>query len=434
MNPPLPEFPAKIHAQYLQQLLLRETFVDYDTEKSIPIQSFFEEGGGSMFGVLVAVDQAGNEVLLKAFSGSCQGRRNLKGWVDHLIDDKDYEHYFNQYDPKIKQLTSEIEHTTDEDVLEKLHKQRALCSAQALDHYTSLYHIATIDGETIPLDSLFKPQKAPTGSGDCCAIKLLHFACTHSLRPLSMAEFFFGASTKTTNRHHLQFYGPCDEKCKPILSAMLKLEIVYQDRDLVIVNKPHSVLSVPGKGPENLDSVETRVRRLFPEAPLQCAVHRLDMDTSGLLILALTKRAQRTMHRLFRQQQVHKTYIALLEGVVQSEEGEIELPFRLDLENRPRQIYDQVHGKWGRTSYKRLRVERLADGTLVSRMLFIPHTGRTHQLRLHSAHPKGLGKPIAGDRLYGNGMPKRLYLHANTLRFIHPITHTILSVSSEVPF
>jgi tRNA pseudouridine32 synthase/23S rRNA pseudouridine746 synthase len=434
MQPPLYEYPARTYALHLQQLLLKEGCIDYDSNREIQIESFFTEGGGSMFGVLVAHDQNGNEILLKAFSGSCQGRRNLYGWVPHLIANDDYAGYLDKHNLKIHELDKKVESASNLSQKREYETIRANHSAQALGHYTNLYQIHPIEGEPLSLAPLFAPKRAPTGSGDCCAIKLLSYAFKHKLRPLSMAEFFFGASTKTTGRHHLQFYGPCDEKCKPILAAMLDLEIIYQDRDLVVVNKPHSVLSVPGRGPENQDCMEKRLRRLFPDAPVQCAVHRLDMDTSGLLILALTKKAQSSMHHLFRQQQVQKTYIALLEGVVKEEEGVIQLPFRLDLEHRPKQIYDSEHGKWGITKFKRIRVERRDDGTLATRMLFVPCTGRTHQLRVHSAHPLGLGKPILGDRLYGNGSKDRLYLHANTLRFNHPITNIDLSFSSEVPF
>ena len=434
MYPPLPEYPARFHALYLQQLMLEEGFIDFDGERNISTKSFFEEGQGSMFAVLLAEDQQGNEVLLKAYSGSCQGRRNLSGWVPHIVEEQDYARYIATYDPPIKEIGAALE--AEEDLIKKkaLAQLRKELSLQALDHYTKLYHIATIDKETVNLAPLFPFNKVPTGSGDCCAIKLLHFAFTHDLRPVSMAEFYFGASTKTTARHHLQFYEPCDEKCKPILRAMLKLDIVYQDKDLIIIDKPHSLLSVPGRGIEHIDSIETRVRMLYPDAPLQCAVHRLDMDTSGLLILALTKRAHSRMHRLFREQQVKKTYIALLEGVVEEAEGEIVLPFIADLKNRPKQVYDPQKGKWGITKFKRLRVEKRDDGTLATRMLFIPCTGRTHQLRLHSFHPLGLGKPILGDRLYGSGMPDRLYLHANFLQFYHPITQEMIEVSSIVPF
>ncbi|NCC66003.1 MAG: hypothetical protein EOM15_15280, partial [Spirochaetia bacterium] len=314
MVPPLYEYPARTYALHLQQLLLKEGFVDYDGKREVSVDAFFTEGSGSMFGVLVAKDQKGNEILLKAYSGSCQGRRNLYGWVPHLIADEDYERYLSTHDLQIHGMDWAIESACNLSQKKELETIRAGYSTEALEQYTNLYQISTIQKETLALAPLFAPKNPPTGSGDCCAIKLLNYAFKHNLRPRSMAEFFFGASTKTTGRHHLEFYSPCDEKCKPILTAMLNLEIIYQDKDLVIVNKPHSLLSVPGKGPDNQDCIETRLRLLFPDAPLQCATHRLDMDTSGLLILALTKKALSTMHHLFRQQQVQKSYVALIEG------------------------------------------------------------------------------------------------------------------------
>lgn len=215
---------------------------------------------------------------------------------------------------------------------------------------------------------------------------------------------------------------------------MLALDIVYQDSHIIVVNKDAGLLSVPGKGPEKCDSVENRLRRLMPNLPLQCAVHRLDMDTSGLLILAKDKETHKRMNKQFSEKQVSKSYVALLEGVVRQEKGEISLPFRLDVDHRPLQIYDQQQGKWGTTRFQRVRVERSSDGSLATRILFFPLTGRTHQLRVHSAHEKGLGHPIKGDRLYGNGSQERLYLHAKTLSFHHPITGQWMVFSTEDPF
>lgn len=434
MNPPLSEHKALLHARVLQHLLLSSSVVDFDAEGSVSTDGFFAPKGGAMFGVLVAIDQEGTEVLLKAFSGSCLGRRNLMGWVDHLIDDETFLRYERTYDPQIKELGKAILQESDEHKKRALTHTRSMLSRKALLAYYSLYRIPTITGDTVSLFDCFPDGKIPTGSGDCCAIKLLAYAFSHHLRPVSMAEFFFGDATADHKRTHLDFYGPCDEKCKPILEQMLGLDIIYQDEELVVVNKPAHLLSVPGRGAENQDCVESRVRALFPQAPLQCAVHRLDMDTSGLLVLALTKQAHRCLSIQFQNQSVEKHYVALLEGVLPSEEGEITLPFRLDTENRPRQVYDDQQGKWGTTSYKRLAVERLDNGKLITRVLFTPHSGRTHQLRLHSSHPKGLGLPILGDRLYGTGMETRLHLHAQSLSFSHPYHKNRLHFMTKAPF
>ncbi len=414
MQPPFLEFPARQHALVLMHLLTTSKVIDFDGDASFPVSSLFADRGGLMFGVLVAEDADGNEVVLKAFSGSCKGQLNLVGWVPHLVDPQAYEAYLATYDRKIK-------------ALEKGAEQQAL-SRQARLAYTDLYRIRTIDQKDVSLFDIFGTTKIPTGSGDCCAIKLLHWAFVNHLKPLSMAEFFYGSDSQ--NRRHGSFYGPCDEKCKPILAVMLGLDIVYHDRYLVVVNKQAGLLSVPGIGEANQDSVESRLRKLFWDAPKQCAVHRLDMDTSGLLVLALTKEAHREMSRQFMQKQVQKTYIALLAGVLTREQGTITLPFRLDVENRPKQIYDEQQGKWGTTLFERLKVEQ---GTL-SRVRFTPLTGRTHQLRVHSAHPKGLCLPIVGDRLYGNAESTRLHLHAESIRFTHPITKEPLYFYTPAPF
>ncbi|MGE9270128.1 MAG: RluA family pseudouridine synthase [Verrucomicrobiales bacterium] len=208
------------------------------------------------------------------------------------------------------------------------------------------------------------------------------------------------------------------------------LAVLYEDPEFVVVNKLSGMLSVPGRGPEKLDSVATRVRALYPDCIPQPAVHRLDMDTSGLLVLALTVEAHRNLSCQFQDRQTRKAYIALLDGVLEEESGLLELPFRLDVDNRPIQIYDEVHGKVGITHWERLGVE----GEL-TRVRFRPITGRTHQLRVHSAHEKGLGIPIVGDTFYGRGTRNGdLKLHATELGFRHPRTQEWLEFSSEPHF
>lgn len=208
------------------------------------------------------------------------------------------------------------------------------------------------------------------------------------------------------------------------------LEIVHEDDAFVIVNKQGGMLSVPGRGQEKIDSVTHRVRQMFPGCIEQPAVHRLDMDTSGLMVVARAAEAMSELSRQFRERETDKRYIALLDGVVEEEQGVIELPFRLDVENRPFQIYDEVHGKLGTTHWKKLAIE---GGK--TRVEFIPITGRTHQLRLHSAHEKGLGIPIVGDPFYGAGTgPGQMKLHACELSFKHPITGERMSFSLAPDF
>ena len=208
------------------------------------------------------------------------------------------------------------------------------------------------------------------------------------------------------------------------------MKLIHTDSSFVVVEKPGGLLSVPGRGPDKQDCVANRLKKLFPGCIEQPAVHRLDMDTSGLMLLALTVDAHRNLSMQFENRSVKKRYVALLDGVVPEEAGEINLPFRLDPDNRPYQVYDPVHGKWGVTTWRRLKIE---GGK--TRVEFFPHTGRTHQLRLHSAHEMGLQFPIIGDRLYGIGKEgDQLMLHAAFLGFHHPENGKTLEYESAVPF
>lgn len=209
---------------------------------------------------------------------------------------------------------------------------------------------------------------------------------------------------------------------------MLSLTYIYEDTKLVVVNKPSGLLSVPGKGEENQDSVETRIRARYPECTKIPTVHRLDMDTSGLLVYGLTKRAKKELSEQFQNREVSKRYVALIEGQLSEEGGTILLPLRMDLENRPYSVVDHKHGRLAHTEWRNLGVEGE-----YTRVEFVLHTGRTHQLRLHALH--GLGFPIVGDRLYGNGTEAgQMKLHAAYLRFVHPKTKEIMEFHSEPEF
>lgn len=208
------------------------------------------------------------------------------------------------------------------------------------------------------------------------------------------------------------------------------LDIVHEDPEFVVVNKPSGLLSVPGRGPDKFDCVANRIRKLYPGCIEQPSVHRLDMDTSGLMVVALSTQSHRVLSMQFQARETGKGYVALLEGELERERGTIELPFRLDIDNRPVQIYDEIHGKVGVTHWEKLGSE---SGT--TRVAFTPITGRTHQLRVHSAHERGLGMPIVGDPLYGNGTgPGQLKLHACELRFQHPTTGDTLTFNSTPAF
>jgi len=208
------------------------------------------------------------------------------------------------------------------------------------------------------------------------------------------------------------------------------LTIIHQDEHIVVVEKESGMLSVPGRGPEKIDSVVHRIRQLIPECISHPAAHRLDMDTSGLMVLGITTEAHRHLSIQFQDRTVEKSYIALLEGILEEDSGIITLPFRLDIDNRPYQIYDEIHGKSGTTEWKKIGIE----GDL-TRVAFHPITGRTHQLRIHSAHPKGLGIPIVGDNLYGNGTGSgQLKLHAAELSFDHPASGGRLQFATDPLF
>ena len=324
-----------------------------------------------------------------------------------------------------------------EDEMARLKAERKQRSAALQLRLFAQFEMLNARGERKNLCDIFAPtaqQVPPAGAGECAAPKLLQQAYLHGWQPLCMAEFWWGRSPKTEVRHHGHYYPACQGKCGPILGHMLQgldvdesprlqamkqsstaaLEIVYEDSWLAVVNKPAGMLSVPGK--EEAESVYSLMRRRYPTAEGPLTVHRLDMDTSGLMLIAKTKEAHRLLQEQFRQRLVSKRYIALLEGNVPADKGRIDLPLCPDPLDRPRQLVHPVHGKAAITDYEVL--ERKDGRTLVA---FYPHTGRTHQLRLHAAHPQGLHCPIVGDPLYGHPAT-RLCLHAETLEFTHPAT------------
>ena len=308
----------------------------------------------------------------------------------------------------------------------------------------SQFRFLNARGEQADLCTLFAdtPTRVPpAGAGECAAPKLLQYAYLHHLRPRAMAEFWWGASPVSEVRHAGHFYPACQGKCGPILRFMLQglevdddplakepvltpsLEILYEDAYLLVVNKPAGMLSVPGKGART--SVYAEVRRRYPEATGPLLVHRLDMDTSGLLLIAKRKDIHQALQAQFKHRAVRKQYVAWLEGSVQTDKGVVDLPLRPDPLDRPRQLVDKVQGKPAVTRFEVLRRE--GGRTLVA---FYPETGRTHQLRVHAAHPEGLGHPIVGDPLYGTSST-RLYLHAARLTFRHPATGEEMTIKKE---
>lgn len=279
-------------------------------------------------------------------------------------------------------------------------------------------------------------QQPPAAAGDCAAPKLLQYAYLNDLKPIAMAEFWWGESPKSEIRKHKHFYPACRGKCEPILGHMLgglevednpllihpelqrPIEIVYEDEDFAIVNKPEDFLSVPGIYIQ--DSIYERMKIRYPKATGPLIVHRLDMATSGLLVIAKNKEAHKALQSQFIKKTVTKRYVALLDGIIQEDSGTIDLPLRVDLEDRPRQMVCFEHGKPAKTKWE--VIER-KDGK--TKVYFYPITGRTHQLRMHASHPLGLNTPIVGDDLYGT-KNTRLFLHAEEITFRHPRTYEIV--------
>ncbi|MDG1227110.1 MAG: pseudouridine synthase [Polaribacter sp.] len=286
--------------------------------------------------------------------------------------------------------------------------------------------------------------KPPAGSGDCSAPKLLQHAFLNDLTPICMAEFWWGISPNSAIRKHKNFYPACQGRCKPILTHMLKgikmddnlllknlsenkeLEIVYEDDVLLVVNKPSEFLSVPGKNVS--DSVYTRIKKKYPKATGPLIVHRIDMSTSGIILLTKTKEANKILQNQFITRTIKKRYVALLNGDLTKDKGTIKLPLRLDLNDRPRQLVDFEYGKNAETNWEIIKKE---NGK--TKVYFYPITGRTHQLRVHAAHKDGLNTPIVGDDLYGK-KENRLHLHAEFIEFSHPKTNKIISFSVAPDF
>lgn len=324
---------------------------------------------------------------------------------------------------------------------------RQMASRRLMQQLHDTYDVRNARGEHRPLRSLYAPGEPPSGAADCAAPKLLHAAYEAGLTPIALAEFWWGPPPRTGGRLHGNFYPACKTKCGPLLpfmlegldvtphaafarpeSAALPLRFIHEDADLVVVEKPAGLLSVPAKEDEASDSVLTRLRAKYPHATGPLIVHRLDLDTSGLLVAALTADAYADLQRQFVEREVHKHYVAWIDGIITADSGVIELPLRVDLEDRPRQIHDPVHGLHAQTHWRVL--ERSGART---RVAFTPVTGRTHQLRVHAAHPLGLAAPIVGDRLYGRAN-MRLMLHAEALSFVHPRTGQRMAFQSPAPF
>lgn len=343
----------------------------------------------------------------------------------------------------LQQTVSDYE--ADIQALKSERKQRSAALQQKLFEQ---FKMLNYRGEVKTLCDIFGQtvhKTPPAGAGECAAPKLLQQAYLHGWKPVAMAEFWWGESPKTEIRHHGHYYPACKGKCEPILGHMLQglevdenpilkelqsgkktLDIIYEDEWLAVVNKPAGMLSVPGK--EDVVSVYSMMRERYPDADGPLIVHRLDMATSGLLVVAKTKQVHQNLQAQFKNRSVGKRYIALLQGSVSQDAGMVELPLCPNPLDRPRQMVHTGYGKPAVTDFEVL--ERKDNRT---RIAFYPRTGRTHQLRVHAAHPLGLHCPIIGDELYGR-KAERLYLHAEMLELTHPVTGKRISITQKADF
>ena len=349
------------------------------------------------------------------------------------------------WDNRLKALSDKLSVFTDE--IAQFKEERARLSNVLQHKLFQQYAFLNTHGDIKDLNEIFMNtpnQVPPAGSGECAAPKLLQYAFSHNFTPIAMAEFWWGASPKSEVRKHKKYYASCQSKCEPILGHMLQgiemdsnpllenpaegkdLDIIYQDDHIVVVNKPAEFLSVPGRTIK--DSAALRIEQQFTDVEGPFVIHRLDMSTSGILIFALTKRANKSLQKQFMAREVKKRYVALVEGVLNDDAGYIHLPLRGDINDRPRQMVCHEHGKVAETKWE--VVERYEDST---KIYLYPKTGRTHQLRVHCSHTEGLHMPIRGDDLYGH-KSNRLHLHAETLEVEHPVTKEWLVFKVEEDF
>ena len=408
-----------------------------------------------MFGILITADGS----VLKAYSGQICGRSDWEGYVPAVFDYLQPDGFFKRHEAEIVAL-----HEAGQPTRER--------SAALQRWLFSKFMLCSPQGERRSVRDVFadwaeanhsKQVMPPGGTGECCAPKLLHYANSHGMVPVALTEFWYGASPKGEIRYHGMTYQPCQGKCQPILPFLLgdrqqevldsrpaskpvtHLEVLYEDEWLIAVDKPAGMLSVPGKRDSYCAEkiLHSQLSPLtFHLSPLFLKmVHRLDMDTSGVILAAKTLEAYKAMQRMFSlHEEVHKEYVAVLSPHQTSaishlpssishrpsdlSKGRISLPLSADFYNRPRQIVDYEGGKEAVTDF-----EFLSDRAVRLK----PLTGRTHQLRVHCAHPDGLGMPILGDPLYGSEPADRMYLHAASLTFVHPVTGQEVTIESPLP-
>jgi len=361
---------------------------------------------------------------------------NQQLWLKHM--QHNWHEPVIEKENQLKSLTNQID---------DLKEQRKTTSANLQAWLFNQYQFKNGDDKTKGLQQIFTDFGTyipRAGAGECAAPKLMQFAYISGWKPICMAEFWWGRSPSTEIRKHLHFYPACRTKCEPILGWMLQgldvepnpileadsdhlsLEIIHEDEAIIVVNKPSGLLSVPGK--KLIDSVAERIQMQYPDITGPVIVHRLDMSTSGLMVVARNQQAHKFLQHQFIERTTSKRYVAILDGELSSKEGNVDLPLRVDLDNRPMQMVCYEHGKTAKTKWELIET---VDGK--SRVYFYPITGRTHQLRMHASHPSGLNMPIVGDDLYGL-KSDRLHLHAERLSFAHPTSKERVEFHAPAPF
>ena len=436
-----PQKIAKIATIELQKYIIDKLSWDHKANQK-------EKKTGKMFGVLVVKDKNNNLGYLKGFSGMLNGKQEILGFVPPIYNRLKKNNFYKIDEEEINVLNNLIadKKKSEKDIL-TLKRIRKNKSLELQNKLFKKYNFIDSQNNSKNIIDIFKKYSntiPPSGAGDCVAPKLLQFAFINKLKPICMAEFWWGKSPPLKIRKHGYFYPACKSKCKPILTFMLnnikmnknpflenknkskKIKFIFEDQNIIIIDKPHDFLSVPGKNIK--DSVETRIREKYLIFKDPIIVHRLDMATSGLMIIAKNKEIHKKLQDQFLKKQIKKKYTAILDGEIKVKEGYINLPIRVDLDNRPSQMVCYEHGKSARTKFKVIDISNKK-----TKINLYPITGRTHQLRVHMSHHKGLNTSIFGDVIYGK-KADRLYLHAEKLIFKHPSTKKKLEFTSICPF
>lgn len=416
------------------------------------LNTLFKEG--KMLGIMMVEKPDGTTDFLFGFSGLAGGKSIVDGFVPPIYDLQDPEGHFKLKEAEISALNRSIEESTDPEEKASL---KALRKAESNDLQNWIFRqfiVLNALGEKKSILDIFAERGLvpPGGTGECAAPKLLQYAYLNNMKPLAMGEFWYGASPSKEIRRQGCFYPSCTGKCGPLLSYMLQgldvepnpldsdepdkdESVIFEDDDIIVVEKPSGMLAVPGKTMKI--SLQEKLQKRAGNGTIICSCHRLDMDTSGLMVFAKGVENQAVLQQEFETRRVSKTYIARLcppagnavPDAITKREGRIILPLMLDYYDRPRQMVDFEQGKQAVTDWELLA--ELPDGRIDVR--FKPLTGRTHQLRVHAAHPLGLDRPILGDRLYGGGNGN-LCLHAATLEFTHPRTRERMYFESDPDF